>query len=61
MSIKEYCKTRYTPDSAPSERQVIKLVREGELPGFKQGKFYYIDIDKEEKMTGNPLVDQILA
>ncbi len=60
MSIKEYRETRYTEYSRPSERQIIKLIREGDLPGTKQGKFYYVDIDKEEKQTGNPLVDAVL-
>jgi hypothetical protein len=59
MGIKEYRNTRYTPDSRPSERHIIKLIREGELPGRRQGKFYYIDVDKEEKLTGNPLVDAV--
>jgi len=60
MSIKEYREIRYTEHSRPSERQIIKLIREGELPGIRQGKFYYIDIDKEKKQTGNPLVDSVL-
>lgn len=60
MGIKEYRNFRYTPDSRPSERQIIKLIREGDIPGIKQGKFYYVDINKEEKLTGDLLVDAIL-
>lgn len=60
MGIKEYRETRYTENSRPSEKQIIKLIREGELPGVKQGKFYYIDVDKETNQTGDPLVDAVL-
>jgi len=60
MGVKEYRNTRYTADSRPSEKQIIKLIREGDLPGIKQGKLYYIDIEKEETLTGNPLVDAVL-
>lgn len=60
MSVKEYQESRYTASSRPSERQIIKLIREGELPGVRQGKFYYVDIDRESKLTGNNLVDHIL-
>lgn len=60
MSVKEYRETRYTPESRPSERHIIKLVREGVLPGIRQGKFFYIDLDKEEKLTGDTLVDSVL-
>ncbi|MBY0544556.1 MAG: helix-turn-helix domain-containing protein [Gammaproteobacteria bacterium] len=45
MGVKEYRDLRYTPESCPSERHIIRLIREGVLPGVKQGKFYYIDID----------------
>ena len=60
MSVKEYRSFRYTENSRPSERQIIRLIREGDIPGIKQGKFYYVDIDKEGKLTGDPLVDAVL-
>ncbi len=60
MGIKEYRNIRYTEGSRPSVRQIIKLIREGDLPGLRQGKFYYIDIHKEAKLTGNALVDLVL-
>ncbi len=60
MSIKEYRKTCYTENSQPSEKQIIKLIREGVLPGIKQGKFYYIDINEDNKLTRNSLVDLVL-
>ena len=60
MGIQEYCDTRYTENSRPSKRQIIKLICEGELPGIKRGKFYYIDIEKENNQTGDPLVDSVL-
>jgi len=60
MNVKEYCDTRYTPNSRPSEKRIVKLIREGELPGLKQGRLYYIDIDAEELHRGNDLVNQVL-
>ena len=60
MSIREYCDTRYTQASRPNERQIIRLIQRGELPGVKRGKYYYIDISFEEEITGNKLVDHVL-
>lgn len=47
MSIKEYRITRFTDGSRPSERQIMKLIKDGEIPGVKRGKKYYVDIDAE--------------
>ena len=60
MSVKEYCETRYTPKSRPSEKRVVKLIREGVLPGLKQGKLYYVDIDEEQAYRGHELVNKVL-
>ncbi len=61
MSLEEYRKTHYTDDSRPDRRTLIKQINEGLLPGKKQGRFYFIDIEAEARRTGNPLVDRILA
>jgi len=60
MNVDEYRETYYTKKSQPSKRTLIKLVKEGELPGRKLGKCYYIDIETASKLTGNVLVDRVL-
>lgn len=60
MNIDEYLEARYTRCSRPNKRTLIRWINEGQVPGKKQGKFYYIDIDAEERKTGNPLVDKVL-
>lgn len=60
MTIDEYRDQRYTKASQPCKRTLIRLINEGELPGKKIGKFYYIDVDAESRMTGNLLVDRVL-
>lgn len=37
-----------------------RLCRQGELPAQKIGRQWFIDLDLEERMTGNPLVDSVL-
>lgn len=61
MRIDKYLQFRYTDDSRPSKRTIIQHIRDGLLPGRKQGKFYYIDIEAEEHLTGNDLVDRVLC
>lgn len=61
IRIDEYIETCYAPCSKPTKRTVIKLIKEGEILGKKQGKFYYIDIEKELLRTGNPLVDRVFG
>jgi len=60
MRIDEYAKKRFTPESAPDPRTLIKWINNKVLPGKQMGTFYYVDIDAEQKQTGNKLADQIL-
>lgn len=60
MGIDEYIDQRYTAKSRPTKRTIIRLIKQGELPGKQIGKFYYINIDAEGRQTGNPLVDKVL-
>lgn len=60
MTIEEYLNTFYTPGSRPTRRTMIRLIKEGIIHGKKQGKTYYVDIDREAIATGNPLVDRVL-
>lgn len=61
MSIEEYIEQRYTPRSRPTKKTIIRLIKQGELPGKKLGKFYYININAEACKSGNPLVDRVLG
>jgi hypothetical protein len=60
MRIERYTHLRYTEDSRPSPGTVVRWIKEGLLPGRKLGHCYFVDIDKEQRMTGNPLVDRVL-
>ena len=60
MAVDEYIKTRYADNSQPKRRTVIRYITSGMLPGRRQGKFYYVDIDAEKNLTGNTLVDRVL-
>lgn len=61
MTISEYLQTCYTKKSRPNRRTIIRHINEGYLAGKRLGRTYYIDVDVESGMTGNPLVDQVLA
>ncbi len=60
MKLSEYRALRYTPNSMPTLKTLRKLVETGVLPGKRQGATYYVDVDAEQKLTGNPLVDRVL-
>lgn len=45
----------------PSLRTFQKWCSEGEIPGAKKiGNLWFVDIEINEKTTGNPLVDRVL-
>jgi hypothetical protein len=60
MSIDEYRETCYTKASQPTKRTIIRLIKEGVIPGRKLGRGYYVDMDINNKLTGNSLVDRVL-
>jgi hypothetical protein len=61
ITINEYLKTRYKEGSQPCKRTIIRLILEGKLPGRKQGRYYYIDVEAELRTTCNPLADRVLG
>ena len=61
MTVDEYINIRYANNSRPHKRTIIRHILMGVLPGKKIGKFYYVDIANEQRMTGNPLVDRVLV
>lgn len=61
MRVDEYISTRYSPNSKPCKRTVIKLIAEGQLPGKRIGRIYYVNVETEQHLTGDPLVDSVLT
>jgi len=68
MSINEWRKaTYYSKDGvlqkgALSLPTIRKYIAEGEFIGERQGKFWYIEVDKNGKrVSNNPLVRRVLG
>jgi hypothetical protein len=47
MTVDEFRENFYTTSSRPTRRTLIRLIKDGEINGKKQGKLYYVDIDAE--------------
>ena len=60
MGIAEYQKKRFTEESRPELKTLRSWIDNGELPGKRIGRKYFVNITLEEKATGNPLVDKVL-
>lgn len=60
MELEEFRLTYYAKQSQPHKRTLIRWIKNGTLPGKRQGRSYFIDVDKLETRTGNPLVDKVL-
>lgn len=63
MSIKEFIKCRYTAGSAPKVRTVQDRIKRGEIPGFKDGKNWMVNITRLEQGEPAPVddVDEIVS
>ena len=60
MSIAEWSKTRFTPESIPVRQTVAKWCSDGDIPAKQIGNKWFILIEQEQQETGDPLVDRIL-
>lgn len=60
MGIEEYREAFFTEKSMPSINTLRRWIKSGELKGKKIGGKYFVAIEEEKKLTGNPLVDRIL-
>jgi len=47
-------------DPKPSIRSCQFWAANGYIPAVKRGRKWFVDLNKEESMTGNELVDQFL-
>lgn len=59
ISISEYRDLRFT-GRRPAASTLRRWIEDGELPGRRIGGCYYVDLDAEQKRTGNSIADAIL-
>ena len=60
ITVEEYIALRYTKMAPPSKRTIIRMINDGDVPGKKVGRRYYVDMNAEIHRTGNPLVNRVL-
>lgn len=60
MKTSEYRVKYFTESSRPCQTTINRWIERGDLPGTKIGSSYYVDVGKMD-LTGNPLVDAVLA
>jgi len=61
MSVEEYRMTQFTEDSRPRIRQIIRWIQQGYIRGRKCGRHYFVNIEADSQLTGNPMVDNVLV
>ncbi len=60
IPLEEWKKRTFDGD-VPSMRAVYKWANEGHIPGARKiGGLWFVDPDKVNQTTGNPLVDKVL-
>ena len=59
MKTAEYADRYFCEGSKPAASTIRRWIENGDLPGERIGKVYYVDVGKLEK-TGNQLVDRVL-
>jgi len=59
IKLRNFIKTQFEEGEAPDRRTLISLIENGQLPGKRIGRDYYIDLQRFE-LTGNSLVDNVL-
>lgn len=61
MKIKEF-QGRFSPESRPDRRTVVRWIEEGEVYGVQIGKIWYVDPDRSPATSGlRPLTERVLA
>ncbi len=56
----EYRMNHFSSASRPNLRTIRNWVQKGTLPGKKQGKYYFVDMEKLDVLTGQKLADKVL-
>lgn len=60
MRIEEYRMKHFSPASRPSLRTIRSWIQTGALPGKRQGKYYFVDMEELQVLTGQTLTDKVL-
>lgn len=60
ISLQEYRVKFFSDDSRPAYSTVRKWAATGKLPVERRGRAYYVQTDRLNQVTGNPLVDRIM-
>jgi len=60
LSLEAWREQRFA-DPKPKKRTCQLWAQNGEIPAVKRGKLWFIDLEKESKLTGNPLIDQFVS
>ena len=60
VKISTWRKERFAEGEAPTRGTIIKAIEEGELPGKRIGRDYWIDVDEEQNQSGNDYFDKIM-
>jgi hypothetical protein len=61
ITVEEYIALRYTKMAPPSKRTIIRMINDGDVPGKKVGRCYYVDVDADILKSNNPLVNRVLG
>jgi len=61
VKLSTWRKNRFPDGDAPDVRTCRKEIDLGTLPGKRIGRSYYVDLDKEKKSSGDPLLDELLS
>ncbi|HNP65493.1 MAG TPA: hypothetical protein PKH39_16290 [Woeseiaceae bacterium] len=59
-TLGEYREDYYTPKSRPSMDRLRRLASNGDIPAVRQGKRWFVDIDKVENDDADELFERIL-
>lgn len=60
-TLREYQETHFTPGSQPSMDRLRRLAKAGQIPAVRQGKRWFVDIDRVEHDDTAALVEKILC
>jgi hypothetical protein len=58
MKLSQYREEYFVTGSAPAASTLRRMIEDGELPGERIGKVYYVNVSNLG--TGNHLVDMVL-
>lgn len=61
ITLEEWRIRTFEEDAGPSKRAVYNWANHGHIPGARKiGGLWFVDPDKVNISTGNPLVDKVL-